>query len=165
VVGEGFVGKTTLVQRYTNKVFTAALPTTIGVDFVRARLMLNGVDVVQSIFDTAGQECFRTIQPQYFKKAAGVILVYNVTDAQSFEKMQGWLDQIKRHAQEGVKLMLIGNKVDLDERIVEEARGKALADEHGMLFFETSATTGLRVHDAFVSITDAILRQRSERED
>lgn len=162
MLGEGSVGKTALLRRYTEKTFAAELPMTMGVDFKRARLLLHGVDVVQSILDTAGKECFRTITSPVIQKASGILLVYDVTNAESFEKLQHWLEQIALLAQKDVKVMLLGNKVDLEGRVVTEAQGKALADKHDMIYFETSAKTGLHVHDAFVSITEAILRQRSE---
>jgi Ras-related protein Rab-37 len=124
--------------------------------------MVDGIDIVQSVWDTAGQECFRTINEQYYRKASGIILVYDMTNARTFAKVQYWMEQVALYAEKGVKVMLLGNKADCNGRAIAEGQGEAFACKHNMLFFETSAMTGFRVRDAFVAITRAILRQRAE---
>ena len=111
------------------------------------------------IWDTAGQERFRTITTAYYRGAMGILLVYDVTNEQTFLNVKNWMRQIDTHAAENVCRVLIGNKCDVpaDQRVVSYEQGKALADEFGVAFFETSAKENLHVDDAFMQITNEIV--------
>jgi Ras-related protein Rab-8A len=103
--------------------------------------------------DTAGQERFRTITTAYYRGAMGILLVYDVTDEQSFQNIRNWIRNIEQHAADNVDKILVGNKCDmLSEKLVETARGQALADEYGIKFFETSAKTNQNVVEGFQAI-------------
>jgi Ras-related protein Rab-8A len=155
-VGDSGVGKTCLLLRYVNNTFSSTFITTIGVDFKRKTVG----ELQLQLWDTAGQERFRTITTSYFRGAMGIVVVYDVTDRQSFESVRGWHRMIQAHAADGVDVILLGNKVDRGERRVTEAEGAALAEELGMAAFgEVSAKTAVRVDAMF----DELARRVWER--
>ena len=101
------------------------------------------------IWDTAGQEKYRSIVQTYYKGASGIILTYAVNDRTSFMNVEKWVKQIQNDAIENVVVILVGNKCDLPNREVEVTEGQRLADKYGMKFFETSATSGVNVKETF----------------
>jgi len=153
MIGDSGVGKTCLLLRYANAAFSQTFITTIGIDFKIKNITLDGKRIKLQIWDTAGQERFRTITTSYFRGAQGILLVYDVTDRNSFNSIRNWVSQIQQHADVHVNKILIGNKCDMmDERTVSNEEGKKLADEYGIPFFETSAKNDINVETAFVSI-------------
>ena len=135
------VGKSCLLLRFSDDQFTTSFITTIGIDFKIRTLELEGKRVKLQIWDTAGQERFRTITTADYRGAMGILLVYDVTDLNSFENIRQWMRNIEQYASDGINKVLVGNKCDMDEskRAVPTSRGQALADEFGIRFFETSA--------------------------
>mmetsp|Transcript_420 Transcript_420/g.1153 ORF Transcript_420/g.1153 Transcript_420/m.1153 type:complete len:170 (+) Transcript_420:761-1270(+) len=118
------------------------------------KMLIDNKWVKLQIWDTAGQERFRTITNAYYRGAMGILLVYDVTDESSFNNIRNWISNIQQNASESVNKILIGNKCDMDEskRVVSFARGKALADEFGLSFFETSAKNNVQVDDSFTTL-------------
>lgn len=113
--------------------------------------------IKMQIWDTAGQEKFRTITSSYYRGAHGIIIVYDVTDRDSFVNVNNWLQEIQRYASESVNRLLIGNKCDLEEkRIVSFEEGKQLADSLGIVFIETSAKTSQNVEQSFLRMASEI---------
>ena len=154
------VGKSCLLLRFSDDSFTTSFITTIGIDFKIRTVELDGKRVKLQIWDTAGQERFRTITTAYYRGAMGILLTYDVTDESSFNNVRNWMKNIEQHANENVNKVLIGNKCDMDEkRVVTTARGKALADEYGIPFFETSAKGNINVETAFFSVARAIKKR------
>mmetsp|Transcript_33352 Transcript_33352/g.42839 ORF Transcript_33352/g.42839 Transcript_33352/m.42839 type:complete len:221 (+) Transcript_33352:155-817(+) len=147
------VGKTCLLLRYANAAFSQTFITTIGIDFKIKNITLDGKRIKLQIWDTAGQERFRTITTSYFRGAQGILLVYDVTDRNSFNSIRNWVSQIQQHADVHVNKILIGNKCDMeDERVVSTEEGSKLAAEYGVQFFETSAKNDINVEKCFVTI-------------
>ena len=147
------VGKTCLLLRYANDKFSPTFITTIGIDFKIKIIELDGKRIKLQIWDTAGQERFRTITTSYFRGAQGILLVYDVTDRQSFLSIRNWIAQIQTHADVNVNKILIGNKCDIDGgRVVSKDEGEALAKEYNIHFDETSAKQDLNVSLSFESI-------------
>lgn len=110
--------------------------------------------------DTAGQERFRTITTAYYRGAMGILLVYDVTDEQSFQNIRNWIRNIEQHAADNVDKILIGNKCDMEQdKVVEKQRGQRLADEYRIKLFEASAKSNINVTEAFVSIAQDIKRR------
>lgn len=153
MIGDSGVGKTCLLLRYANDSFSPTFITTIGIDFKIKNIALEGKRIKLQIWDTAGQERFRTITTSYFRGAQGILLVYDVTDRQTFTSIRNWVAQIQNHADVNVNKILIGNKCDMaDQRAVSYEEGEALAKEYNIHFFETSAKQDIKVETAFLTI-------------
>jgi len=153
MIGDSGVGKTCLLLRYANDSFSPTFITTIGIDFKIKNIQLDGKRIKLQIWDTAGQERFRTITTSYFRGAQGILLVYDVTDRNSFTSIRNWVAQIQMHADVNVNKILIGNKSDCqDQRVISYEEGASLAKEYNINFFETSAKQDLNVEKAFITI-------------
>ncbi|KAG2598426.1 hypothetical protein PVAP13_5KG366500 [Panicum virgatum] len=140
LIGDSGVGKSCLLLRFADDSYLESYISTIGVDFKIRTVEQDGKTIKLQIWDTAGQERFRTITSSYYRGAHGIIVVYDVTDQESFNNVKQWLNEIDRYASENVNKLLVGNKCDLAEsRAVSYEAGKALADEIGIPFLETSA--------------------------
>ncbi|CAJ2660828.1 unnamed protein product [Trifolium pratense] len=155
LIGDSGVGKSSLLLRFSNNTFTTSFISTIGIDFKVRTIELDGKQIKLQIWDTAGQEKFRTITTAYYRGAMGVLLVYDVTDESSFNNISNWISSIEQNSSDTiVNKILVGNKADMDEstRVVPFTKGQALANEYGIKFFETSAKTNRNVEEAFVTI-------------
>lgn len=157
LIGDSGVGKSCLLLRFSDDSFTPSFITTIGIDFKIRTIVLDGKKIKLQIWDTAGQERFRTITTAYYRGAMGILLVYDVTDDQSFQNIRNWIGNIEQHASESVNKILVGNKCDLvDQRVVEKEAGAALAEEYGIKFLEASAKSNTNVDEAFTSLAKDI---------
>ncbi len=154
------MGKSCLLLRFADDTYTESYISTIGVDFKIRTIELEGKTVKLQIWDTAGQERFRTITSSYYRGAHGIIVVYDVTDPESFNNVKQWLQEIDRYATEGVNKLLVGNKSDMsDKKAVEYTVAKEFADGLGIPFLETSAKSATNVEQAFLTMA----RQIKER--
>merc|ERR1711941_187926 len=157
LIGDSGVGKSCLLLRFSDDSFTTSFITTIGIDFKIKTIELDGKRIKLQIWDTAGQERFRTITTAYYRGAMGILLVYDITDEQSFLNIRNWIRNIEQHAADTVNKILIGNKCDMvNDRKVDSDRGQLLADEYSIKFFETSAKSDANVTEAFTSIAKDI---------
>lgn len=169
LIGDSGVGKTSLLFRFSDDAYTPTFISTIGIDFKIKTIELKGKKIKLQIWDTAGQERFHTITTSYYRGAMGIMLVYDITNAKSFDNIQKWLRNIDEHANEDVVKMIVGNKCDMeDRRIIAKERGEAIAREHGIKFMETSACSNINVEKAFLDLSKAILDNQTadqERQD
>jgi len=156
IIGDSGVGKTCLLLRFCDNSFTTSHLATIGIDFKMKTIEVDGKRVKVQIWDTAGQDRFKTITQTYYRGAMGIILAYAVNDRESFQNIENWMKQIKEHASEDVCKILVGNKSDMPDRCVEYEEGKRLADSYGVQFFETSAKDCRNVNDAFFAVAQEI---------
>lgn len=160
LIGDSGVGKSCLLLRFSDDSFTTSFITTIGIDFKIKTVEIGGKRIKLQIWDTAGQERFRTITTAYYRGAMGILLVYDVTDEQSFNNIRNWIRNIEQHAADNVDKVLIGNKCDMiQSKVVETAKGQSLADEYGIKFFETSAKNAINVAEAFTAIAKDIKKR------
>ena len=160
-IGESGVGKTCVLRRFVENKFLKNHLATIGIDFKTKTLNINNQEIKLKIWDTAGQERFRNITTQYYKGADGIVLVYDVTDEASYEKIRDWMEQILSNTQqEEIGLVLLGNKCDMDPRSVTEEMGKKMAEELKINYFETSALNGQGIKEAFEQLTRDIMKKR-----
>ncbi|KAK8791287.1 hypothetical protein WA171_002234, partial [Blastocystis sp. BT1] len=163
MIGDSGVGKTCLLMQYASNTFIKTFITTIGIDFKIKTVNVCGKTVKLQIWDTAGQERFRTITTSYVRGSEGILLVYDVTDRNSFESISSWMEQISQHADSSVNKILIGNKCDLEaQRAVSTEEGKKLAEKFGIPFAETSAQTNTNVDEAFMSLAEAVVKRKTE---
>jgi len=139
---------------------------TIGIDFKTKTLNINNREIKLKIWDTAGQERFRNITTQYYKGADGIVLVYDVTDDGSFEKIRDWMAQIQSNAQrDELGLVLLGNKCDIEPRVVTEEQGTKMAEELKVSYFETSALNGQGINEAFEQLARDIMKKKGVGDD
>ncbi|XP_074301795.1 ras-related protein RABD1-like [Silene latifolia] len=160
LIGDSSVGKSCLLLRFADDSYVDSYISTIGVDFKIRTTELEGKSVKLQIWDTAGQERFRTITSSYYRGAHGIIIVYDVTEMESFNNVKQWLNEINRYANDSVCKLLVGNKCDLVEnRVVDTQMGQALADELGIPFLETSAKDAVNVEKAFLTMAGEIKKK------
>ena len=164
LIGDSGVGKSCLLLRFADDTYTESHISTIGVDFKIRTVELDGKVIKLQIWDTAGQERFRTITSSYYRGAHGIIVVYDVTDEESFNNVKTWLNEINRYANENVNKLLVGNKSDLtSKKVVDHATAKAFADEIGIPFLETSAKSAENVEQAFMRMAQEIKKQMASQ--
>lgn len=116
------------------------------------------------LWDTSGQEKYKSIAENYYKNAKGMILVFSVTHRDSFEDVEDWLKQIKNKSRKDICLVLVGSQIDRPERIISSLEGQALAKRHGISYFETSAKTGENVKEVFKHITREVKEKILDKE-
>lgn len=158
LLGDSGVGKTSLVKRFIEKRFTPTSVQTLGVDFESKMINVGEKTMKLSVWDTAGQEQFRTITNMYFRKAKGILLVYDVSSEASLASIREWKADVEQHCPPGTICLLAANKADFpqQERQVDAARGEAFARELGLTCMETSARSGLNVEEAFLLVAQGI---------
>ena len=149
IIGDAAVGKSNLLVRYTSGQFKEEYQLTIGVEFGSNNVIISDNTYRIQIWDTAGQENFRSITRSYYKNTACAIIVYEISNKKSFENISSWIEECKNTAPKSILMVLVGNKCDLDNREVTEEEGREFAEKNGMIFFETSAKTGKNVEELF----------------
>ncbi|XP_053738112.1 ras-related protein Rab-15 isoform X2 [Synchiropus splendidus] len=153
LLGDSGVGKTCLLCRFTDNEFHSSHISTIGVDFKMKTLLIDGVKVRIQIWDTAGQERYQTITKQYYRRAQGIFLVYDITSERSFQHIMKWASDVDE-----VQKILVGNKSDeVGKRQVATEQGIKLAKAYGMDFFETSAFTNKNITETFTRLSEQVL--------
>ena len=161
LIGDSGVGKSCLLLRFMDETYTDSYISTIGVDFRIRSIEVDGKHIKLQIWDTAGQERFRTITSSYYRGANGIIVVYDITDKESFENIKQWLQEIERYASDSVIALLIGNKSDLKEnRQVSRHTAQEFSQYNNMDFLETSAKENKNVGNFFVRIAQKILEKQ-----
>lgn len=157
IIGDTGVGKSCLLLQFTDKRFQTVHDLTIGVEFGARMVNIDNKQVKLQIWDTAGQESFRSITRSYYRGAAGALLVYDITRRETFNHLTSWLDDARQHSNSNMVIMLIGNKCDLEHRrAVQYEEGQQFAQENGLIFMETSAKTAQNVDEAFISTAQNI---------
>ena len=157
IIGNSGVGKSNILLRYVHNQFNDEFKTTVGVEFGAKNIEINKKRFRIQIWDTAGQENFRSITRAYYKNSVCACIVYDITNRTSFEDIQSWLNDCKKQTPKTIELVLIGNKNDLEEdRKVSFEEGKAYAEKNNMIFLETSAKTGDNIRKVFESSAEKI---------
>lgn len=160
LIGDSGVGKSCMLLRFADDTYTESYISTIGVDFKIRTIEMDGKTIKLQIWDTAGQERFRTITSSYYRGAHGIIVVYDVTDQDSFDHVKQWLQEVDRYASDKVNTLLVGNKSDLtSKRMVSYETAKEFADSVGMEFLETSAKNSTNIEKAFMVMAEQIKKR------
>ena len=162
--GNSDVGKSSLILRYVDQIWNDVFVPTIGVDFKVKSLEIDKKTVKMQIWDTAGQERFRNVISSYFKGAHGILLIYDITNKESFKELENWLGEVERNASNQVLKILLGNKCDLDDkREITKDEGEAFAMRNGMQFMETSAKVNTNVNEAFEALARIMVDSSNKR--
>eukprot|EP00743_Colponemidia_sp_Colp-15_P001940 GILK01002112.1.p1 GENE.GILK01002112.1~~GILK01002112.1.p1 ORF type:complete len:222 (+),score=30.88 GILK01002112.1:64-666(+) len=153
LLGDSAVGKSSIVARFVRGEFSDFQESTIGAAFMTQTVVVNEFTVKFEIWDTAGQERYHSLAPMYYRGAAAAIVVYDITNADSFEKAKNWVKELQRSVNPNVVIALAGNKADLSSnRRVRVEDAQSYCDENGIFFMETSAKTAANVNELFVMI-------------
>ncbi|KAF2367315.1 Small GTP-binding protein domain [Trinorchestia longiramus] len=169
-LGNSGVGKTSFLYQFTEGRFYSKFTSTVGIDFKEKRLVhrcnVTGREqgVHLQLWDTAGQEKFRSLTTAFYRNTMGFILVFDLTNEQSFLDIRSWMEQLRTHAYcDSPDIILVGNKVDLTEqRVISEARAQDIAIKLGVRYIETSAATGYNVTDCVVELVDTVLMRMNK---
>ena len=168
LLGNSEVGKTSLIRRYTNGLFKEEYISTIGIDYDSKKEIIDDINVQVKLWDTAGQERFRAITPNNLRNAEGIMLVFDITNSDSFNGLKDWLESIKTHFGEkniSIPIIIVGNKIDLeDKRDVEKDDANKFAQENNYKYFETSAKTGEGVDNAVRELVRQILANKDSED-
>lgn len=170
LIGNSGVGKSCILMRYADNSFTENFFNTIGVDFKIKTITLNDQVIKMQIWDTAGQDRFRTLTSSYYRGAHGIIIVYDVTNRDSFDNVRQWMQEIEKFASENVNKLLVGNKSDLEEqREVTYDEGVELAKKYDIPFLEVSAKNSIHIDDTFTTMASEIqarfLKEKTHKKD
>ncbi|XP_035520196.1 ras and EF-hand domain-containing protein homolog [Morone saxatilis] len=164
LVGNSSVGKTSLLRRFCDDSFHPGTSATVGIDYSVKTITVDNSQVALQMWDTAGQERYRSITKQFFRKADGVVVMYDITVEQSFTAVRQWLTSVKESAGEDITIMLLGNKTDKEiERQVQKEVGERLSKDCQMTFYECSACSGHNVVESMVHLA-RILKEQEDRE-
>ena len=165
IIGDAAVGKSNLLLRYTHGQFKPEYQLTIGVEFGAKNITISNKTYRIQIWDTAGQENFRSITRAYYKNSACALVVYDITNRESFDNVSTWIEDCRNQSPQTIFMVLVGNKTDLElenKRAVSFEEGQELAEKNKMMFFETSAKSGKNVDDIFYRSAETIAKRIEE---
>lgn len=165
LLGEGCVGKTSVALRYVEDKFNDKHITTLQASFLNKKLNINGKRVNLAIWDTAGQEKFHALGPIYYRMSNGAILVYDITDEDTFQKVKNWVKELKKMLGSEICLAIAGNKVDLEkDRNVAIEEAEEYAKQVGAMHFHTSAKLNQNIEEMFLDLTHRMMQRADEAE-
>lgn len=157
VIGDTTTGKSSLLNNYIEGSFSDDFRSTIGVDFKVKTFEYDNKFIKLQIWDTAGQERFRSITSSYYRDVQGIILFFDVTNEETFKNIDKWLEYINLYGSIGVDIILVGNKIDLKNRVISYETVKTYADKLGYEYIETSAKNNINIDTPFINITKNII--------
>ena len=168
LLGDSCVGKTSLISRYANGIFKDEYIATVGLDFVSKQEIINDKNINVKLWDTAGQERYKALTPSYLRGADGVVLVFDVTNSETFDNLKFWLDSLKNNLGENnsfLPVVINGNKIDIDDRDISKDDANKFAQENNYKYFETSAKSGVGVDELFREIVNQILENKEKTDE
>ena len=152
IIGDSGVGKSCILLQFAQNEFDHNKENTVGVEFGNKVVSVSGTKVKLQIWDTAGQEQFKSITRSYYRAVSGALLVYDVTDAETFSNVKNWLEEARVNANPELVIMLCGNKIDKYDRQVSTEEGRKLAEENNIMFIECSAKERINIDEIFLNI-------------
>ena len=160
LIGDENVGKTSIINRFKNNKFSEKYEPTLGLDFQTKYITIDNINTKLLLYDTSGQEKFKTLIPVYIKEAKVIILIYDITNEESFINIKKWQEFSKDLNKENALFILVGNKSDLFNRKVSQEEGKKFADNNNYIFKEVSAFTGDGIEDLFLNVLSKQIKQQ-----
>ncbi|XP_008320308.1 ras-related protein Rab-23 [Cynoglossus semilaevis] len=163
VVGNGAVGKSSMIQRYCKGIFTKDYKKTIGVDFLERQIVVNSEEVRLMLWDTAGQEEFDAITKAYYRGAQACVLVFSTTDRESFQAIDSWREKVEAEVGD-IPTVLVQNKIDLlEETVIKNEEAEALAKRLKLRFYRASVKEDLNVNEVFKYLAEKYLQQLKQQ--
>jgi len=163
IVGNAYVGKSNIIYRFVENKFSENYRATINLDFSYKNMKINDKIFRIQLWDTAGQEEFQSISRGYYKSGACALVVYDITDRETFNNVSSWVEECKNNGPSTITLVLVGNKIDLeDKRQVTYEEGEDFANRNNMQFYETSALNGTNIDKLFNDTVESINRKIEE---
>ncbi|TSN48479.1 Ras-related protein Rab-23 [Bagarius yarrelli] len=163
VVGNGAVGKSSMIQRYCKGIFTKDYKKTIGVDFLERQIVVNDEDVRLMLWDTAGQEEFDAITKAYYRGAQACVLVFSTTDRESFEAISSWKEKVEMEVGD-IPTVLVQNKIDLlDDTVIKNEEAEGLAKKLKLRFYRASVKEDLNVNEVFKYLAEKYLQRLKQQ--
>ena len=160
-LGNSEVGKTSFILRFVENTFQPSYLSTVGIDYKDKIINIHDKEYKLIFYDTAGQEKYRSLAPNLIKKAHGIIIIYDITNKASFDSIPEMMRIVNEEKGNDFPMILVGNKIDLEQaREIETEKGKSLAEENGIEFFEVSSKEGMNVQEAGFGIVNKILEKR-----
>ena len=157
IIGDASVGKTSITRRFCQGTFLAESKETIGVNFIPFTIEIEKTPIKLQIWDTAGQEQYRTLSQAYYRNAIGVLIVFSFTDSNSFDHLEQWFDDVRSLCHPKAQIILIGNKLDLAESLqVSRTSVIEFANAHKIEFIESSAKTNVGIQESFYKLTRTV---------
>ena len=164
LLGDSSVGKTSILLKYISNKFDESSISTVGVDYMDKIIDYNKFKIKLQIWDTSGEEKFRTITKNFYRNADGLLVVFDLTKKESYDHIKSWINEAKEN-NDKLKTILIGNKLDLkDERIVAIDVAKQFAEKNNLKYIETSAKDGTNINESFQAIIDLLFDGKSSEE-
>ena len=162
ILGDSGVGKTSILLKYINNKFDESHIATIGVDYMDKTIKYKNINVKLQIWDTSGQEKFRSIARNFYRNSDAIFIVFDLNNKDTYNSIKQWINDVEEHCP-NIKKILLGNKSDLEKNVSEEII-KNFAKENNLQYFETSAKNGTNIKEAFKAMVDLLLGEKSEQE-
>ncbi|XP_022912067.1 ras-related protein RabJ-like [Onthophagus taurus] len=164
VLGHQGVGKTSTILRYVEKIFSTETPSTVGASFFTSRIDVEGITVKLQVWDTAGQERFKSMTPLFYRNANGALLVFDITQRDTFDHMKVWVTELKRNIDEPIFIYVVGNKIDLDNREVSYEEALQYSHSIDAKYFECSAKEDKGIEQIFLSLARDIIMKSTNND-
>ena len=164
IIGDSTVGKTSILGRYANGIFNANYLATIGLDNFTKDEIIDNKTIRIKIWDTAGQEKYQSLTKGFFRNAQGIMVVFDVTNSETYKDIKYWTQSIKAHMSsdiDEISVIIIGNKIDSNEREVKRGEAEIYCKELGYPYFETSAKTGENVDETIKYLVKQVIKKNS----
>ena len=162
IIGDSTVGKTSILSRYSNGTFNASYLATVGLDNFTKDEIINNKIVRIKMWDTAGQERYKSLTKGFFRNAQGIMVVYDVTNSETFENLKYWINSIKTHMDseiDKIQVIIIGNKIDAEEREIKYEEADLFCKKHNYPYFETSAKTGKNINETINFLVNEVINK------
>ena len=168
IVGDATVGKTCILRRFAQDKFTSNYISTVGIDFFTKDVLLDDKKIHIKIWDTAGQERYRSLTQGFFRKAEGIIIVYDITNEKSFNNLKFWIESIESNTSSQsskIPAIIVGNKIDILERKVDKISAENLAKDKNYKYFEVSAKSGINIDESIKFLIKKVIEEQNGNEE